>query len=90
MQSFIKIEFAIWKKSIGKGSIFVRNPMSNKRLKTPGQIELNVNFTYNKVSINCFFREQLPSIYTWGCMFYHNEDSASYERFLVVHKWKVT
>ena len=79
MQSFIEIEFVIWKKSMGRGPFLSATPGSNKGLKTPGQIELNVNFTYNKV---------LPSLMYIGL--YHYEDSTSYERFLVVHKFTVT
>ena len=79
MQSFIEIEFVIWEKSMGRGPFLPATPGSNKVLKTPGQIELNVNFTYNKV---------LPSLMYIGL--YHYEDSTSYERFLVVRKFTVT
>ena len=62
MQSFIEAEFLIWKKSVGRGPFLSATPGSNKGWTTPCQIELNVNFTYNKASINCFSREQLPSL----------------------------
>ena len=52
----------IWKKSVGRSTFLSRTPGSKKRLKTSGQIELNMNFTYTKMFINCFSREQLPSI----------------------------
>ena len=45
MQSFIEREIVIWKKSVGSGLFLSATPGSNKQLKTPGQIELNVNFT---------------------------------------------
>ena len=60
--TFIEIEFVIWKKSVGRGPFSSANPGSNKKLKIPGQIELNVNFIYSEMSINCFSREQLPSL----------------------------
>ena len=63
MQSFVEKEFVIWKKSMERGPLLSATSGSNKGLKTPGQIELNVNFTYNKVSINCS-----PLSYAWGCM----------------------
>ena len=84
MQNFTKIGYVIRKKCVGKGSFLYGTPGSNKGLKTPNQIELPVNFIYNKVSINCFFREQLPYLIYVGCMFYHYKDSTSYQRFLIV------
>ena len=52
MESFIEVEFLIWKKSVGRGPFLSVTPGSNKGWTTPCQIELNVNFTYNKASIN--------------------------------------
>ena len=72
------------KKSVGKGPFLSPILGSKKRLKTPGQIELNMNFTHSEMSIICFSREQLPSLIGVGCIFYNHEDSTSYQPFLVV------
>ena len=45
MQSFIEIEFVIWEKSMRRGPSLPTTAGLNKGLRTPGQIELNVNFT---------------------------------------------
>ena len=62
MQSFIEIEFVIWKTSVARGPFLSATLKSNKRLKIPGQIELNVNFNYIEMSINRFSSEQPPSL----------------------------
>ena len=54
-----------------RGPFLSATPGSNKELNTPGQIELNVNFTYNKVSTNraatLFMRWKLRRIEEiWG------------------------
>ena len=84
MQNLTKMEFLI-AKNVWEGVHFLSaTPGSNERLKTPDQIYLHVNLIYNKVSINWFSREQLPSLIYVGCMFYHYKDSTSYQRFFIV------
>ena len=63
MQSFIEIELVIWTKSVGRGPILSPTPTTNNRLKTLGQIELNMNFPYIKISTNYFHfpRKWFPS-----------------------------
>lgn len=60
MQSFI--ETCDLKKKCGGGPFLPPTPGSNKGSKNPSQIELNMKFAYTKMSTNCFYREQLPSL----------------------------
>ena len=62
MESLIEIELLILKKSVGRGSFLSPTLGANKESKKPCQIELNMSFTYTKMFIDCFSREQLPSI----------------------------
>ena len=48
--------------SMGRGPLLSPTSGSNKGSKNPGQIELNMCFTYTKMSINCFSRYQLPPL----------------------------
>ena len=85
MQNFTKMRFLIGKKNVWEAVYFLfATPGSNKGLKTPDQIDLHVNFIYNKVSINCFSWEQLPSLIYVGCIFYHCKDTISHQHFLIV------
>ena len=82
MQSFIEMKLMIRKKSMERSPFLSSTPESNEGLKTPCQTELNMSFTYTKVSINCFSRNELPS-HAWDCgNVYPNEDSTSVQPFL--------